>query len=282
MTLSSLDVSLLSKIVNNKLSGLTGVYVDDSIHAGCSDFLRETDKTLSKFEYKERNMDNFTFAGVQVKTVKNGILLHENQYAETITPLPADCSFRDFRSKRQQLSWLTQTRLGIATAVNQAAQVTEQNFNANHTTLLNKVVKCVRDRPDLALLQQKLDKDSLFLRVYTDSSFANNEDLSTQLAYLVLLGDKHDRCNVLHYSCHKSRRKVRSVMSGEVYPFTDGLDFALTLKFDLERIIGKHLPLSMVTDSKQLFDVLTKNSTATEKRLMIDIETVRGAYQDML
>ncbi len=73
-------------------------------------------------------MDKFTFAGVQVKTVKNGILLHQKQYAETITPLPADCTFRDFRSKRQQLAWLTHTRPGIATAVNQAAQVTEQKF----------------------------------------------------------------------------------------------------------------------------------------------------------
>ncbi len=138
----------------------------------------------------------------------------------------------------------------------------------------------MRDRPDLGLLQQKLDKDSLFLRVYTDTSFANNDGLSTQLGYLVLLCDKHDKCNVLHYSSHKLRRKVRSVMGGDVYAFADGLDYALTLKFDLERIIGKHLPLSMVT--KQLFDVITKNSTATEKKLMIDIETVREAYQDML
>lgn len=281
MTPTALDVSLFFKTVRNQLSGLTGVYVDDSIHAGDVTFFKETDKTMAKFESRPRDMDKFTFAGIEVDTTPFGIRLHQRSYALKITSLSADCSFTDFRSKRQQLQWLTHTRPDIAYAVNRASQVTEKSFASRHVKDFNKIVTHVRDNPGKGLLQRRLDTDSLHLRVYTDSSFANNEDLSTQLGYLVLLCDARKRCNILHYSSHKSRRVVRSVMGGEVYAFADGFDFGITIRHDLQRIIGKKLSLSIFTDSKCLFDVITKHTTTTEKRLMIDIKAVREAYERM-
>lgn len=114
-----------------------------------------------------------------------------------------------------------------------------------------------------------------------DPSFGNNEDSSTQLGYLVLMADARNGCNIMHYSSHKSRRVVHSVMAGETYAFADGSDFALTLKYDVERMIGKRLSLTLFTDSKCLFDVITKNTTTAEKQLMIDIQAVRQDYEGM-
>jgi len=44
-------------------------------------------------------------------------------------------------------------------------------------------------------------------------------------------------------------------------------------------MIGQKVPLKMYTDSKSLFDIITKCSHTTEKRLMIDVAAVREGYE---
>ena len=40
----------------------------------------------------------------------------------------------------------------------------------------------------------------------------------------------------------------------------------------------QNVPITMLSDSKSLFDVITKSTCTSEKRLMIDISAVREAY----
>lgn len=40
----------------------------------------------------------------------------------------------------------------------------------------------------------------------------------------------------------------------------DGTDFTLTLRYDLQKILGKKLAVRMYTDSHSLFDVIKKNT----------------------
>ena len=145
----------------------------------------------------------------------------------------------------------------------------------------NKVVKHVKKTSSQGLKMSKLDHDSLHLRVYADASFANNPDLTSQLGYIVLLSDKTGKCNVLHFASYKSRRVCRSFLGAEVYAFADAFDYVYVMKHDLEQILDKRIPLQMFTDSKSLFDVIVKNSTTAERRLMIDIKDVRESYEQL-
>lgn len=84
VTPTSLDMSLFFKGLKGKLSGLTGVYVDDTLGAGNDVFLKEANMTQEKFESRAREFDNFTFAGMEVSTIPEGIKLHQEKYAQSI------------------------------------------------------------------------------------------------------------------------------------------------------------------------------------------------------
>ena len=73
-----------------------------------------------------------------------------------------------------------------------------------------------------------LDLDTLHLRVYSDASFASNDDSTSQLGYIILLCDANDRCHVLSFSSKKSKRNVRSIMAGEIYALSAAFDHAIT------------------------------------------------------
>lgn len=64
-------------------------------------------------------------------------------------------------------------------------------------------------------------------------------------------------------------------MAGEIYALTAALDEAFIVRYDLVELYCRHVPLSLLTDSKQAFDVITGTTHPTEKRLLIDVAGLR-------
>lgn len=180
---------------------------------------------------------------------------------------------------RSGFAWLALTRPDLCCAINRPAQATATSFSTRHVQELNKAIKRAKTTSTLSLPYTRLDPETLHLRVLADVSFANNDDQSSQIGYLVLLCDGADNCHVLAFSSKKARRVVRSIMAGEVYAFADAFDAVYIFKHDLERIYRQHLPPIVLTDSKQVFDVVTRASHTTEKRLMINVAAPRKAYR---
>jgi hypothetical protein len=143
---------------------------------------------------------------------------------------------------------------------------------------MNSYIKALRKTGERKLIFQNLELETLRIVAYSDASFANNDDLTSQLGFIVFLTDGTGRCNLVHASSHKCRRVTRLILGGEVLAFADAFDYAFTLRHDLEHMLGRSIPLSMLTDSKSLFDVISKSSTTLERRLMIDIAVSREAY----
>ena len=129
----------------------------------------------------------------------------------------------------------------------------------------------------MVLKYSKLDIERLHTRVYSDGSFASNEDNSSQLRYIILLADKYNNVHVLSYCSKKSKRIVRSIMAGEVFAFSAAFDQADVIRNDLQFILNTAIGLTMNTDSKQLFGVITRVAHTTEKRLMVEIMAAKEA-----
>lgn len=128
--------------------------------------------------------------------------------------LPKGCSFDEFRSRRHMLVWLSQSRPDVCATANILSQVTSESFNDTHVKILNSMIKHVMETPDHYLRHHPLDENTLRVAAFSDSSFANNPDMSTQLGYIILLTDHPGRANVMHFSSYKSKQVVRFVLGG--------------------------------------------------------------------
>ena len=61
----------------------------------------------------------------------------------------------------------------------------------------------------------------------------------------------------------------------------DGLDMAFAMKTDLDAMMNTNLSISCYTDSRSLFDVITRNTSTSEVRLMVDVRSMRESYERM-
>jgi hypothetical protein len=133
--------------------------------------------------------------------------------------------------------------------------------------------------PDVVLKYPKLDKDSLHLRVYADTSFASNRDDTSQLGFEIFLADKHDNCQPMVWPSYKSKRVTRSVLGAETMALANAFDAAYSLNHDMQGMLQMGVPITLYIDSLSLFDVITKSTMPRETRLAIDIEAMKGAYK---
>ena len=130
----------------------------------------------------------------------------------------------------------------------------------------------------------------LKLFAFVDASFANNKDMSSQIGYVIVLGNETTNktgftiCgNIIHWSSLKCKRMTRSVLASEIYAMAHGVDIAIairsTLNVIMDRLSLPHVPIVVCTDSLSLYECLVKLGTTKEKRLMIDIMAIREGYE---
>jgi hypothetical protein len=94
-----------------------------------------------------------------------------------------------------------------------------------------------------------------------------------------MLADERGQASLLQFSSTKAKRVCRSALTAEALSFVAGFDFAYLLKADLQELLGKTIPMLILTDSEPLFNIITRERFTTEKRLMIDLAAARESYR---
>ena len=107
--------------------------------------------------------------------------------------------------------------------------------------------------------------------VFTDASFTNNRDLSSQIGYILVLADGTGYANIIHWSSTKYKRVTRSVLASELYSMAYGFNMGTSVKSTIDRVLEMELLLVVCTDSKSLYEYLIKLGTIREKYLIINI-----------
>jgi len=282
MTQATGDFSLFFRRLSGRLVALSGTYVDDMLQCATVEQRRAIqDLMRSRFDITIDQATSFVFLGLHCDSADPQCrTISQREYISRLKVMPYSSTFGDMRSMRAKLAWATHTRPDIACAISMLSQVTEVQYGIGNIKEVNRIIRYLQATPDVSLRYHKLDVDSLRMLVYVDASYNNTTNNRSQLGYIILLADKTDRCSILHYASLKCKRVTRSSMAGETLAFSHGFDSAYLLQHDLQSMLGRKLPLLMLTDSLPLFNVLTRAKQTSERRLMVDISAAREAYND--
>lgn len=104
------------------------------------------------------------------------------------------------------------------------SQTTEEMFDEVHTKEANRTSKRVTRTYLRGLRFHKVELDFTKLIGISDSSFANNADLSLQLGHNIVIMSQSGYARVSAYASYKANRVVRSVLEDEIYAFADCFD----------------------------------------------------------
>ena len=279
------DPAFYFLVKDGQLQGLAGGYVDDLIRAGGAFFKQISQRTRETFEMAEDKRLPCTFTGFSLHQDKKGnIIQDQHQYLRKLEQLPLDSTFSEFRSMRMCLAWLANTRPDCLFEISQLAQVTQEIFGTSKREVIKRLNKAVKYAVEhrVSIKIPRLNKRYLRILGFSDASFANNADFSSQLGHICFLSDDTGSVVPINFKSYKSKRITRSVMAGEVIAFSDLFDIAATLSKELGAIMRKTIPVQLFTDNKSLFDVISKGSRTSEKRTMLDIAAAREGFRDRI
>ena len=120
-----------------------------------------------------------------------------------------------------------------------------QEPTKDDVTTLNKRLQLQKDNLTHRIYFISIDLTSTKVFVFVDRSFANNQDLTSQIGYVIAMGNdlfssiKDEftfQGNVIHWSSTKCKRVVRSVLASELYAIVAGVDIAISLGSTLKMV----------------------------------------------
>jgi len=304
METSSFDPCLLiTKEGEGEKFGMTGLQTDDTLHLGMEGFMAREEEELQKAKFKAKPRKNLVdgtsgdFNGCHITIEKDAVTVVQKGQAEKLTLVDLNANDRaqqyvEQRARGAYIASICQPEAVFDYSV--AAQIQQQQSDED-IKKLNQRLEWQINNKLRGLRFISLDLSKAKLMVFTDGSFANNRDLSSQIGYLIALVNEEGtdesgtdesftiKGNIIHYSSVKCKRVTRSVLASEIYGFVNGFDLGYVIAHTLRKVTDRlslpPIPLIVCTDSYSLYECLVKLGTTTEKRLMIDIMGLRQSYE---
>lgn len=144
--------------------------------------------------------------------------------------------------------------------------------------MLNETVKYLQESRELGIRFTPMEEPSMKLYVFVDSGHNTNQDKASQLGMIACLVDRQHNCHIIHWHSTKCQRVTRSMLAGELYAFSMGYDYSMSLRM-VFRQINVELPLYIFNDAKSIFDTITASERLRELRSMADTADIRRAYK---
>ncbi|KAM4059821.1 polyprotein [Hirsutella rhossiliensis] len=246
MSTSTYDSCLLISNTGPDTLGIVGMQTDDTLILGTNNFSTREEEELQKAEFRSKPKTDITygttvdFNAAKMTTIDPKAIDRHQRYVEE-------------RARASYIASIAQPEASFDVSV--AAQV--QTPEDKDYAILNKRLQWQMDHQLRGLTYKPIDLATAKLMVFTDGSFANNKDLSSQLGFVIALVNETN---------HKEKQFE---ISGNIVHWSSTKHLlAMTMKIITERLNLPPIPL-----------IVFKLGTTKEKRLMIDIMALRQSYE---
>ena len=296
VSISKYDKALFMWKENNVIQGIIVVHVDDFLWCGSDNFKENVIMPMKNiFKISKEYESAFKYIGIDLKQNKNYLIINQRSYTDSIKEivlpnsnnLIRDQEVTDTNLRKQfkglvgQLSWAS----GISrpdAAFNACVLSTVQSsptfkdfFEAN---------KAVRDLKSAAveIKYPILDLNSISIAVYSDASYGNLKGGGSQGGHIVFLRDNRGTCAPVVWSSKKIKRVVRSTLGAETLSAVDAMDSAYLISNILKEILvqkeEREIEVFLYTDNKSLYDSMNTSNLMIDKRLRVDISSLREMH----
>ena len=285
---------------DSKGVGIVGMQTDDTIILCDKEFAKHKDEELMKAKLRAKPKEKLAeghpliFNGcILTKEDKNLVLRQKDQgkKLDTIDDKNDDHKQEYLRQRARGAYIASICQPEAAFDLSIAAQ--HQDPDKIDIAALNKRLRWQMDSLQRGLVYIPLRLPTTRLFIFVGGSLANNKDLTSQLGYVIVLANEdRDEAeseftiegNVVHWSSTKSKRVTRSSLASEIYGMVAGVDMGIVINSTLRQITDElklpQIETVVCTDSFSLYECLVKLGTTKEKRLMIDIMSLRESYEE--
>ena len=290
-TISEFDKALFLWKSNGKTAGILLVHVDDFLWCGSDAFGTEViSKLKATFRISKESEKAFKYLGIELKTCENYLDVNQKSYTDSIKPIeierpqsasvhdPVDSIYRKkFRGLVGQLSWAA----GISRpdAAFNACSLSTAQANPTYSDI-KEANKAVRDIQSACvhIKYPYLDLDSASIVVHSDASYGNLKDGCSQGGHIIFLADQYGNCSPVSWGSKKIKRVVRSTLGAETLSAVDALDscYLISKLFaEINNLGSCGIQTYLHTDNKSLYDAIGTSNFATDKRLRVDLASLR-------
>ena len=267
--------------------------VDDSIHAVTEAFEKKVLNNLQKvFVIGKRAESSFKCIGLNTSYHTNHIEICQKDYADsikyiTISQQRKSEKFHLLNSDEEhilrkvigQANWLaSQTRPDISFDVLNLSCDINKNPVVSHLIEANKMIRKIKTKESKLVFPNLGTVDDLKIVAFTDA-YANLPDgTSSAGGYVILLVGLNNHANTLSWASNKIKCIVKGTTAPEALSLVNDLEEAVylqTIICNMFNIHAREIPIEAIIDNKNLHSIIYSTKLISEKRLRIDIATIK-------
>ena len=287
VTFSQYDEAFVYYKVGNRLAGVMVLHVDDFFFGGTKSFLVNViQKLTSVFEVSIQNCVNFKYIGLELMQIRNCVVIDQSKYIENISCIELSCerNSSDLLTKEEresmrslcgQLLWVSNnTRPDVAYEVSTLSNL-GRNATVKDIWQINKLVKSMKQERMFVKYPNLGNYKKWKLMVFSDSSFANLPDGSSQGGYIVFLANEEGKVAPLSWQSKKLHKVTKSTLSSETLAAIEAVDAAILIQLQVKEIFDVVPDIILFTDSRSLHQTVHTSHVLNDKSLRVSVSYLR-------